>query len=525
MDRKKIVIIGGGHNALVAACYLARANFEVWVFEKNKKVGGCCVTDEETFPGFKVSSASYVNSLFSSQIAEGLGLLENGYEVIRRNPSSFTPLPCGRYLMLGPDHNMNRDEISKFSIHDAEMYSCYEQALKEVSEFIGPILMMTPSNIPSRKRKDLSNLIKFLRYVLGGNPVVLARLLHLMFCSPLSYLDSWFETDVLKATLLTGSIIGAVNPNGYVLLHHEMGDAGGSRGIWGYQRGGMGNISESLAHVAKQSGVRIETEQTVRSLLLKNDRAIGIVLNNGVRVLADIVVSGVDPKQTFLKLLPDARIFRNLKKRVNNLDFSSASMKINIALSGLPSFRCMPGTLPGPQHRGTIHISPTTSYIARALGEARLGTASTRPILEITIPSVLDNTIAPVGKHLMNIFVQFTPYHIKNGSWDSFKQVYFQNHIMPTMRCYIENIDNVIESIEILSPVDLERRFGLTEGNIFHGAMNPSQLFMLRPLRGLAGYKTPVSGLYLCGAGTHPGGGVMGICGFNAAREIITAEA
>jgi phytoene dehydrogenase-like protein len=233
------------------------------------------------------------------------------------------------------------------------------------------------------------------------------------------------------------------------------------------------------------------------------------------------VVSGVDPKQTFLKLLPDLPVFDSLKERVRRLDFSSASMKVNIALSSLPSFRCLPGTLPGPQHRGTIHISPTINYILRALEEAKSGVPSTEPILEITIPSVLDDTIAPAGKHLMNIFVQFTPYHLKSGSWDSYKQIYFRDHIMPVMRRYIENIDSIIEGVEILSPLDLERRFGLTEGNIFHGAMKFSQLFMFRPLLGLSGYSTPVKGLFLCGAGTHPGGGVMGICGFNAAREII----
>lgn len=524
MAKKNAVIIGGGHNALVAACYLARAGFAVALFEKNKNVGGCCVTDEETFPGFKVSSAAYVNSLFSPRIVKEFDLSSYGYEVIRRNPSSFTPLSGGRYLMLGSDRDTNQREIAKFSRRDAEAYPRYEHALEEVSAFLEPTLTMTPPNIPPKSGSDVAALFSLVRHAARTRPATLARFARLMLTNPFSYLDRWFESDALKATLLTDALIGAVRPSGYVLLHHVMGEAGGSRGVWGYQRGGMGSISEALARVAKQAGARIETGRAVASILLEGKRAAGVALEDGSRVPADIVLSGVDPKHTFLKLMPDDGAFASLKQRVSRLDFSSASMKVNIALSGLPSFRCLPGTNPGPQHRGTIHISPSVEYIARALQEARRGEASTEPILEITIPSVLDETVAPAGKHLMNIFVQFTPYRLADGSWDSFKETYFHHHIVPAMKNYIENIESIIEKVEILSPLDLERRFGLTEGNIFHGAMNLSQLFSLRPLSGMAGYRTPVSGLYLCGAGTHPGGGVMGICGLNAAREII-AEA
>jgi len=524
MKKKKALLIGAGHNALVAACYLARADFDVVVLEKNKRIGGCCVTDEETFPGFKVSSASYVNSLFSPQIVKDLDLSFHGYEIIRRNPSSFTPLPDGRYLMLGPDRDMNQREIAKFSQRDAEAYPRYERALEEVSAFIAPTLMMTPPNIPPRSGSDVSALFALMRHAARTRPATLARFTRLMLTSPFSYLNHWFESDALKATLLTDALIGAVRPSGYVLLHHVMGEAGGSRGVWGYQRGGMGGISEALARAAKQFGARIETSAGVASILVEDGRAVGVMLENGSRIPADLVISGVDPKRTFLKLLPDVDALDSLKRRIRKLDFSSAAMKVNISLSGLPSFRCLPGTSPGPQHRGTIHISPSTRYILRALYEARSGSASAKPILEITIPSILDDTVAPRGKHLMNIFVQFTPYHLTPGSWDSFKETYFHNHIVPAMRDYIENIDSIIENVEILSPLDLERGFGLTEGNIFHGAMNLSQLFSLRPLSGMAGYRTPVEGLYLCGAGTHPGGGVMGICGLNAAREIIAAE-
>ena len=523
----KVIMIGAGHNGLVTACYLAKAGHEVEMFESRDVVGGCAATDETTFPGFKISSASYVNSLFLPQIVEELELEKYGYEVLLRNPSSFTPLPNGEYLFLGSDRDANIKEIGKFSKKDAKLYPRYEDTLEEIASLANSMLTMVPPNLSHRvETSDIVKGLGLLWRFLKLGPHASLWLLRLLYCDARVFLGSWFVSEALKATLLTDAAIGAMEFSGYVLLHHVMGEAGGARGVWGYQRGGMGGISNALAAAAWDLGVKIHTGRHVREISINlSERAVGIVLGDGTMVPSDIVVSNADPKNTFTRLLSQHYTSRELERfveKIESLDFRSPVMKVNVTLSGLPDFYCKPGTKLGPQHMGTIHLAPYVDYIVKAQDEGSRGIPSTSPVLEITIPSSIDDTLAPSGKHVMNIFVQYTPYHLKNGSWDDIKEEYFQTNIMGVLSRYISNIHEIVQGVQILSPLDLERQFSITEGNIFHGAMGLGQLFSFRPVRGYADYRTPIKNLYLCGAGTHPGGGVMGACGFNAAREIIS---
>lgn len=531
MERKKVVVIGAGHNSLVAAAYLAKAGHEVTVLESRTDVGGAASTDSTTFPGFKISSASYLNSLFLREIVDDLELKKYGYEVLPRDPSSFTPLPDGRSLLLGPDMARNQAEIGRFSSRDAEAYPHYEHTLGGVAEWMAGLMKMTPPNIPPTSRRDWKHLSRSLWYVRKLFPFKIFTLLRLVLSDPVKYLDSWFESDVLKATLLTDAMIGAVKLSGYVLLHHVMGDAGGARGVWGYMRGGMGGISRSLKLAGEAHGVRVICNAKVKQIVVRGKKVSGVVAkvtHPGVSVPkrhtfeADIVVSGIDPAATFNKLLSDNVGAVKIASRLRARDHESASMKINCTLNGLPDFKAMPGTASGPQHRGTIHISPSVEQVLSAWEAYRKGShLSAPPVLEITLPSVLDDTLAPPGKHVMNIFLQFYPYERTPGEADKDCRPYFWDVVMPLLREYITNIDEIVDGVQVLSPRDLEREFGLIRGNIFHGGMGLGQLFSLRPLRGMADYRTPFSGLYLASAGTHPGGGVTGASGYNAVREIL----
>jgi phytoene dehydrogenase-like protein len=518
-----VIVVGAGHNGLVTAAYLARAGQRVLVLEARDRVGGACTT-EEPWPGYKVSTAAYVVSLFRPEIVRDLDLARHGYQLLPRNPSSFTPFPDGRSLLMGPDAALNHREISKFSPRDAARLPAYEAMLLRIAAAIEPTLLETPPDPFSRRLSDLWRLgrmgLRFLRLGADG-----PRALEVLTGPARAILDRWFESDELKATLATDAIIGAMaSPStpgtAYVLFHHVMGECNGARGVWGYVKGGMGALPEALAAAGRQRGVEIRCDARVARILVRDGRAAGVVLADGTELPARRVVSNADATVTLLGLLGAEHLPGEVAEAVRAIDYSSASLKINLALSELPSFTALPGSGAAPQHRGTIHLCPSLDYMERAYDDARAGRPSQEPILEATIPSVVDPSVAPPGRHLMSMFVQYAPYRLASGGWDELKEP-FADRCVELMDRYAPGFKASVLHREVLSPPDLERRFGLTGGNIFQGAMPLSQLFSMRPLPGYADYRTPLPGLYLCGAATHPGGGVMGACGYNAAREIL----
>lgn len=529
------VVIGGGHNGLVTAAYLAKAGKSVCVLERRHILGGCACT-EEVWPGYRVSTAAYVISLFLPEITRDLRLKQYGLEVLPRNPSSFTPLLDGRSLTLGPNMVKSQGEIAKFSRHDAEAYPKYNALLERVAKVLEPTLNKSapdPFPLPKEWRKigvgkrlrDGAKLLE-LYQSLDGLGHDLPEAIELLTGAARPLLERWFEAEILRATLATDAIIGAFSSisspgTAYVLMHHVMGEAGGARGVWGYVRGGMGGLADALEKACQDLRVDIMRESPVGHITTSQGAANGVILQDGTQIEADVVASSVDAHLTFERFLDPDVLPDHFRKAVSRIDYSSASAKINLALSEPPDFTAAPsnGNL-ADHHRGTMHISPTMDFLERAYDDAKYGRPSTEPVMEMTMASSVDDTLAPKGKHVMSIFVQFAPYQLAEGSWDEQREP-FADRCIELLSRYAPNVPGAIEHRQVLTPVDLERRFGITGGNIMQGAMNFNQLFMMRPVPGWADHRTPVKNLYLCGAASHPGGGVMGACGKNAAEEIL----
>jgi len=520
------IIIGAGHNGLVTACYLAKAGWKVLVLERRYIVGGACVT-EETFPGFKVSTAAYVNSLFRKEIIRDLHLESYGLKILERNPSSFTPFPDGSHLLLGPDPALNHRQIAKFSLRDANAYPAYEAMLERMATVLEPLLTMRPPNLVKPALRDLWGAYQTWKpfQALGS---AMSEAFELLTAPARQILDRWFESEALKTTLATDAVIGAMaSPStpgtAYVLFHHVMGETNGKRGVWGYVQGGMGGITQSLAAAARHLNVEIRCDAEVARILFANGTARGVALANGDELVAPVVASNADAQVTFTRLLDQTLLPREFAEAITRINYESASLKINVALAELPDFLACPGREPGAHHRGTIHISPSLDYIEQAFDDAKYGQPSQRPILECTIPSVVDPTVAPLGKHLMSIFVQYAPYKLRGATWDELRET-FADRCVALLNEYAPNFQRSVIARQVLTPLDLERMFNLTGGNIFQGAMTMNQLFACRPVPGFADYHTPIRGLYLCGAAAHPGGGVMGAAGANAAKEILRSS-
>jgi phytoene dehydrogenase-like protein len=517
------IIIGAGHNGLVTAAYLARAGRKVLVLERRYVVGGACVT-EEVFPGFKVSTAAYVNSLFRKEIVRDLRLADHGFALLERNPSSFSPFPDGRYLLLGPDSALNRREIAKFSARDAENYPKYEAMLERVADVIEPTLLVRPPNLLRPGLRDLWQLFKLGRAFQKMGPGM-GEAVEVLTGPAKTILDRWFESEQLKATLATDAVIGAMAApsmpgTAYVLFHHVMGETNGKRGVWAYVKGGMGGLTQALLKAAQGYGAEVRTEAEVARINVHNGTATGVTLASGEEIPAHVVASNADANVTFNRLMDNRLLPPSFAEAVNRIGYDSASLKINVALSELPRFTAYPDPTPGPQHRGTIHICPDTDYLERAYDDAKYGRPSEHPILECTIPSVVDPTVAPPGQHLMSMFIQYAPYKLRQGNWDELRDS-FADRCFDLLNEYAPNFKQSVIARQVLTPLDLERTFNLTGGNIFQGAMTLNQLFFLRPVVGFAGYRTPIRGLFLCGSAAHPGGGVIGAAGWNAAREIL----
>lgn len=517
------IIIGGGHNGLVTAAYLAKAGRSVLVLERREILGGCCIT-EEVWPGFKVSTAAYVNSLLRPEIIRDLDLKSHGFEMLPRSPSSFTPFPDGRSLLMGPDRALTQREIAKFSAKDAEAYPKYEEMLTRVADFLEPLLIQTPPD-PWGGFNDTWQLGQMAWKFRKLGREVGTEAIEILTGAARPILDRWFESDELKATLATDAVIGAFAPpsmpgTAYVLFHHVMGECNGVRGVWGYVRGGMGTIPAAIAAAARKAGARIRTNAPVARILVKDGQAFGVALADGTEYHAKKVASCADGRVTFERLLEPKDLPPEFLARVQRIDYSSATVKINVALSEPPQFKSLPGTGIGPQHHGTMHICPSLEYIERAYDDAKYGQWARNPMLECTMATALDHTLAPPGKHILSMFVQYAPYHLKGTTWDVEKDK-FADRCFDLLNEYAPNFKASVIDRQVIPPPDMERMWGITGGNIFHGAMSLSTMFSLRPAAGFANYRTPVSNLYLCGSAAHPGGGVMGACGYNAAREML----
>ncbi len=521
MQKYDVIVIGGGHNGLVNAAYLARTGRKVLVLERRHVLGGAAVT-EEVFPGFRFSVCSYVVSLLRPEIIRELDLPRHGLEILPLD-GTFTPMPNGDYLWRVNDHAKTRREIARHSRLDAEAYDEYGKAMVEMARFVKPILDMTPPDPTSLDPRGLRQLLFLLRRFQALPEQDRYNQVQLMTMSAVDFLDQWFETDVLKATMaasgIIGTFLGVRSPGtAYVLLHHYMGEIDGAFRSWGFARGGTGAISNAIGSAAHEAGVEIRTKTSVARIVVRNGKTTGVVLDNGDEMAAHVVSSSLDPNLTFLKLIEPGALPDEFLDEVRRYKFRGSSGKVNMALDALPDFRSLRG--PGPHLRGAISISPGVEYMERAYDDAKYGRYSRRPYIDMVIPTLTDPSVAPPGKHILSCFVQYAPYKLREGTWDEQREA-FGDTVVNTIAEHAPNLKNIILHRQVLTPLDLEREWGLTEGNIFQGELTLEQLFFLRPVPGWAQYRTPIQNLYMCGSATHPGGGIMGAPGRNAALKIM----
>ncbi|KAF6317788.1 pyridine nucleotide-disulfide oxidoreductase domain 2 [Rhinolophus ferrumequinum] len=538
------VVIGAGHNGLVAAAYLQRLGVNTAVFERRHVIGGAAVT-EEIIPGFKFSRASYLLSLLRPQIYTELELKEHGLRLHLRNPYSFTPMleegtgsKVPRSLLLGTNMVENQKQIAQFSQKDAQAFPKYEVFMNRLALAVDPLLDAAPVDVEAfwrgsllQRLKSLSTLTPLLQAgrILG---VRLPQYYQVLTAPITKVLNQWFESEPLKATLATDAVIGAmISPHtpgsGYVLLHHVMGGLEGIQGAWGYVEGGMGALSVAIASSATAHGASIFTEKTVAKVQVSSGgRVQGVVLQDGSEVRSKVVLSNASPQITFLKLTPQEWLPKEFVERISQLDTQSPVTKINVAVDRLPDFLAAPNVARGqplPHHQCSIHLNcEDTTLLHQAFKDAMDGWPSHRPMIELCIPSSLDPTLAPPGCHVISIFTQYTPYTLAGGKvWDEQARNTYADKVFDCIEGYAPGFKSSVLGRDILVPPDLERIFGLPGGNIFHCAMGLDQLYFSRPVPLHSGYRCPLQGLYLCGSGAHPGGGVMGAAGRNAAHVVF----
>jgi len=502
------VVIGAGHNGLIAAAYLARAGARVCVLERRPQVGGACIT-EEPWPGFRINTFAYASGLLRPQIVEELDLVRYGYDPILPDPQAFLPQPDGRSLRFWLDERHDQREIAKFSATDARAYPEYLRFWDHALDVIEPAMMAPPMPLD-----------RFIGSLPAGEAEPMLRDLFLR--SARDFLDDWFESPELKGALAAGATIGTfAGPytpgTAYILGHHNIGRIGEHRRVWGHSRGGMGRITESMARSATDAGATIRTGVGVREVVVEHGRAVGIVTDAGETIRARAVVSNADAPNTLLKLLPRGTLDGAIESRVHRIRSRGACLKFNAALDGVPTFTADPD----PRHLvGAVDICPSMEYIERAFDDAKFGQFSRAPSIDIYFQSLVDPSVAPAGKHTMTCFVQYAPTELRGGAWDDAREAVAET-VLSTIEEYAPGIRALVRHWQVVTPLDIERTLGMTGGNIDQGDITPDQIFSLRPMPGWSNYRTPVPGLYLCGCATHPGGGVIGAPGHNAAGVVL----
>ncbi len=515
------IVVGGGHNGLACAAYLAGGGLDVLVLEQRAALGGAAVT-EEPWPGYRISTASYVVSLMPPQIVSDLRLADHGYRVSILEPDYYVPFPDGTTLTMWGDMARTREEISKLSKHDGDAYPEFDRYFERLAGLLRDLLFVVPPNL---RLGDLPRWLRLgaqLRHWKGRD---VAELLRLFTLSAADLLDEWFEDERVKGALGTQAVIGAwggpMTPgSAYVLMHHWIGEVDGHSGAWGWVHGGMGGVSGALAGAARAAGAELRTDAPVRRVVVRNGRATGVELESGEVIAGRLVISNAHPITTYRDLVGEGELPDDVVRDIRRFRTRSGSVKVNVALSELPRVAGWEGEIPGDPHTGLIAISPSIEYLERAWDDAKYGRTSAHPYVETVFPTVLEDGLAPEGKHVMLAFTQFGPFELAEGSWDDERERYGKR-VVETLGPYLPGIEKLVEHMEVLAPPDLEERFGLLGGNIFQGEMSPDQLFSLRPVFGYGDYRSPISGLYLCGSGTHPGGGVMAVPGRNCARVVL----
>ena len=519
---RDVIIVGGGHNGLACAAYLAKAGLDVLVLERRDVLGGAAAT-EEPWPGYRVSSASYVVSLMPPKIVRELALKRHGYEVSIITPDYFVPFPDGTSLTLWGDVSRDAESIARLSPHDAEAYARFDASFEHVAKLLKDLLFVVPPNmtlgdLPAWARTAA----RFRRWT--GRDV--AEIVRLFTMSAADFLDEWFEDDRVKGAMATQAIIGGwcgpMTPgSAYVLMHHWIGEIDGHFGAWGWVKGGMGGVSAAIARSAESHGAEIRAGAEVARITTSSaGRATGVELTDGTLIRSRRVVSCAHPVTTYLDLIGEERLPADVVRDVQRYRTRSGSVKVNVALSELPTFPSW--DQPGEVHRGLVAVSPSIEYLERAWDDAKYGRMSEQPYVEVVFPTAHEPTgLAPEGKHLMLAFTQYGPYELRQGSWDDGGRDAWAAKVLKTLGEFAPNLEAAVERVEVLTPRDIEERFGLRGGNIMQGELTPDQMFSFRPIPGYGDYRSPIAGMYLCGSGTHPGGGVMGVPGRNAASVIV----
>jgi len=528
MKKYDVVIIGAGHNGMICAAYLARAGKKVLVLERRHLVGGATVT-EEIYPGFKYTVCSYVISLLRPQIIADLDLPAHGLELLPLD-GTLTPTRDGDFLMRWHDSGDTRRELIRHSAKDAEAYERFAELMYHLAMTVRPLLSTAAPSATSMKPGNMKELRRLAK-TFSVRTDYLFDLAKLMTMSSAEFVEQFFETPALLGTLsasgIIGTFLGPRSPgSAYVMLHHYMGEIDGQFRAWGLPRGGMSGFAEACAGAARSFGVEIRTEAPIEKIIIEGGQACGVVIEGGEEIRANTIASSVDPKLTFQKLIEPEHLAPEFLKQIDRYKIRGSSGKVNLSLSGLPEFTCLDpvrarGEDTRPYLSGAISISPDIEYLERAYDDAKYGHFSKRPFMDMVIPTMIDPSMAPPGKHVMSIFVAYAPYELADGlHWPDIRED-FGDAVIDTLELYAPNIRDIILHRQVVTPWDMENTFGLTQGNIFHGELSLDQLFFLRPVPDQKGFSTPIKNLFMCGSGVHPGGGVMGAPGQLAAKQIL----